>query len=837
MDIEPGMIASTWFSCLDPDNYVVGIFDTRDPAINAPGTDLNWAPVRYCGPGTGTNPGDPNAWTGDNLGQVFGITLDNASPPNIYVSATALPGPFPGCLNTLGALGGGGIYKLNGANGNIDPFAQLNSGDTAALGQIDHVTLSSGVEVVYVSNLDDGLLTALDVPGGGIIDTFDHGIIGGPLGGYLAVPDDGNELTPIGRRVWGLGVNEPENRLYYSVSMTNAVNTTAPGTETQIWSIEISPVDGSFLLDSPQLEVLVPAIQNNGNSFFQWPITDISFYCGTRMMLAQRCARVLSTSPTGTDWTASAHASRVLECTGSAGAWAMSSVDKFRIGATSFGGTNSTGGVDFDSEGNVWATGDALQFGPQVIYGSALMPSTGSAPVAPFMSNSYLVDNDCSPNSAADKYFVFDVECYRTTNACSGCSTENATILCGSATTGDEFTVTFDVVNNSGFDVTKLVIPGLVGGVTVSPNIIDLAVPLPDGDTLTGVQLFLNGGFAGDIVCIPVGLLAKDATGALFECCGTEVCVELPACCMDISEESITFDAATGDPQYTFTVTNLGGLAPTVAGHLFMSVISPPGVTISNEWHDLGTLMDGDQITLSTTISGAQPGAEICFQITMHDATLNECCGIVHCITIPGGDTEPCVLVEGCTLSEDFDGDGVPDVEIFWSPPIADCCLEMTVYLDGVEYMSVDPNAGSAQILSTIDNLSSMSGTWCLRCFDPAVGDFVEQGCCVIPFAPPPPEFLRGDANSDGAFDISDVIGSLGYLFQGHSVPCLVALDSNDDETVDIGDTIFSLEALFGGGPSPWPPYQQCGVDETSGNLGCEYFPACEGNDSGPQGG
>ena len=167
------------------------------------------------------------------------------------------------------------------------------------------------------------------------------------------------------------------------------------------------------------------------------------------------------------------------------------------------------------------------------------------------------------------------------------CAIENPTIECGSATTSDEFTVTFDVVNNSGFDVTKLVIPGLVGGVAVSPNIID--VNLPDNETLFGVQLFLNGGNAGDIVCIPVGLMATDDTGALFECCGTEVCVELPACCMDISEESITVNAATGDAEYTFTVTNLGGF---VAGHLFMSVISPPGVTISNEWHDLGTLVD-----------------------------------------------------------------------------------------------------------------------------------------------------------------------------------------------------------------------------------------------------
>ena len=326
-------------------------------------------------------------------------------------------------------------------------------------------------------------------------------------------------------------------------------------------------------------------------------------------------------------------------------------------------------------------------------------------------------------------------------NPCSigaSCSTENPIIECGSATTSDEFTLTFDVVNNSGFDVTKLVIPGLVGGVTVSPNIIDVFIP--DDETLFGVQLFLNGGNAGDIVCIPVGLLAKDATGELFECCGTEVCVELPACCMDISGELFSLDLE-GNLIYDFSVTNFSGDAPILAEHLFMSVISPPGAFFAEEWHALNGLLDGAPAQpLSTVIYGAVPGDTICFQVTIHDATLSECCGIVHCVD-------------------------------------------------------------------------------------------------TLPFTSPPPEFLRGDANSDGAFDISDVVGSLDYLFQGQSVPCLVALDSNDDETVDIGDTIFSLEALFGGGPSPWPPYQQCGVDETSGNLGCEYFPACEGNDSGPQGG
>ncbi len=833
MDIEPGMAVATYFSCLDPDRIVVAVYDTRDPLTNAPGLDQNWTPPRYAGPGAILG---PDSWTADNLGEVFGVTLDDAVPPSIYVSATQI---YPnGCAGiAAGPAGPGGVYRLDGITGLKCEVISLPAAAGAGLGQIDHVTISADSEMLYVSNLDDGLIYAV-VPGcpGSTFSTFDHGVDGRPQENLAALPDDPTVgMTQVGRRIWGLRFNEVENRLYYAVWNIEADSTTNipsdPNIDNEIWSVAIEPSTGGFVAGSARFEFGVPEIVGLSHTG-EYPVADIAFECGTRMVIAQRGVYLTGQMNT------LAHQSAVLEYTGSHLSWSASALDKFNVGTISGTiGANCAGGVDFDADGNVMASGDALHIATNdYLYGFTIMPSTGAGTVSPFTSNCYLIDEDCDLANQ-DKSYPFDVECCRpiSTNCASTCAVENPTILCGSATSSDEFTVTFDVVNNSGFDVTKLVIPGLVGGVSVSPNIIDLAVPLPNGDTLTGVQIFLNGGIAGDIVCIPVGLLAKDDDGNLFECCGTEVCVELPACCMDISEESITIDAANGDAEYTFTVTNLGGF---VAGHLFMNVISPPGATISNEWHDLGTLNVGGQITLSTIISGAQPGDEICFQITMHDATLNECCGIVHCITIPGGGTEPCVLVEGCTLGEDFDSDGVLDVEIFWNPAkAAVCCLEMTVFLDGVKYMSVDPNAGSAQILSSIDNLGSMSGTWCLHCFDPAVGEFVEQGCCVIPFAPPPPEFLRGDANSDGAFDISDVISSLDYLFQGQSVPCLVALDSNDDETVDIGDTIYSLEALFGGGPSPWPPYQQCGVDETSGNLGCEYFPACEGNDNGPQGG
>ena len=737
------------------------------------------------------------------------------------------------------------MYKLDGNDGTICNVISLPNSSEGSLGQLDHYTVSVGggvqTEMLYVSNFDDGLIYAV-IPGcpGSVYSTFDHGVDGRPQetddSGNPLVPiaDKVNEkFTPLGRRIWGLRINEPEHRLYYAVW-----NVESPfedlDEDNEIWSVAIDPITGDFVPNSATREFKIPAFPGwNDPGPLEFPVADIAFECGNRMMLSQRGVHYDPVDDVIKDEWPGPHEGNLLEYTGTHLAWVASPVTKFRVG--NYGnGTNAVGGVDFDSNGNVVATSNALQNqNPDTIYGFAIIPSTGSNPVLPYTQNQFLIDVNCTPDITGDKTQVFDVECYRpqSNNCAATCAIENPIIECGSATTSDEFTLTFDVVNNSGFDVTKLVIPGLIGGVSVSPNIID--VNLPNNDTLTGVQLVLNGGNAGDIVCIPVGLMATDDTGELFECCGTEVCVELPACCMDITDESITVNAANGDAEYTFTVTNLGGLAPTVAGHLFMSVVSPPGVTISNEWQDLGTLNDNDSITLSTIISGAQPGAEICFQITMHDATLNECCGIVHCITIPGGGTGPCLDIEICSIMEDIDNDGVEDLYLAWTSTGLECCQKLYLYHNGNFYMWVDITLGEAEIPSSLGGLQDMLGDWCFQCAD---DPGVNLSCCAVGLTAPPPEFLRGDANSDGAFDISDVISSLDYLFQGQSVPCLVALDSNDDETVDIGDTIFSLEALFGGGPSPWPPYQQCGVDETSGNLGCEYFPACEGNDSGPQG-
>ena len=88
----------------------------------------------------------------------------------------------------------------------------------------------------------------------------------------------------------------------------------------------------------------------------------------------------------------------------------------------------------------------------------------------------------------------------------------------------------------------------------------------------------------------------------------------------------------------------------------------------------------------------------------------------------------------------------------------------------------------------------------------------------------------RGDCNANGAIDLSDVVGTLFWLFMGAAAPpCQDACDSNDDGKVNISDVTFTLGWLFTGGaqpPNPGPSV--CGPDPTpSLSPSCEASPAC----------
>ncbi len=87
------------------------------------------------------------------------------------------------------------------------------------------------------------------------------------------------------------------------------------------------------------------------------------------------------------------------------------------------------------------------------------------------------------------------------------------------------------------------------------------------------------------------------------------------------------------------------------------------------------------------------------------------------------------------------------------------------------------------------------------------------------------PQFIRGDSNTDGGFDIADAIYTLAFLFSSGPQLCLVAMDANNDDAADIGDAIYTLDALFTGGPTPSAPYPGCGTDP--GPLPCDSFASC----------
>ena len=87
--------------------------------------------------------------------------------------------------------------------------------------------------------------------------------------------------------------------------------------------------------------------------------------------------------------------------------------------------------------------------------------------------------------------------------------------------------------------------------------------------------------------------------------------------------------------------------------------------------------------------------------------------------------------------------------------------------------------------------------------------------------------FLRGDANVDGRFDISDAVCTMRMIFLGDPPRgCDDAADVDDSGTLNITDGIYGMRYLFVDGLPPAAPFENCGVDPSADALGClEYVP------------
>ena len=281
------------------------------------------------------------AVTAGEVGQVFGIAMDDNQPPNIYLTATSAFGlhrSADGSDWMTGQWGPGGgpgsIWVLEAANdyrprlfANVTSDSRPNSG--AALGNIAYDRWN---KQLLVSDLETGMIHRFRASDVAELSRFDHGMNG--RGTFTdAATGESRTLAPVAfdpttgariadcpsgafaqhtscwniadfrRRPYGLGVRRDagagEVRLYYANWASDgfgAADWFVAGDERRntIWSIRLGD-DGDFDLDSVRREATLPdmfadpvAVAAKG---FSRPVSDIAFPAcggGNVMLLAER---------------------------------------------------------------------------------------------------------------------------------------------------------------------------------------------------------------------------------------------------------------------------------------------------------------------------------------------------------------------------------------------------------------------------------------------------------------------------------------------------------------------------------------------------------------------
>ena len=777
----PGELSVTCFSGLtdnqapfdpDPNGFVMGVIDSRLPPVDAnspiPALDVNWGALMYHN--ELGNPG--HLWTYENLGQVFGLALDDADPPNMYVTATTLYGLF-----AFGPGGSGAVYRIDGVTGDICVIAQLpNTGP--ALGNICYDPVSRSL---FVSNFEDGVIYRVAVDGqdptnpcavGDPVAAYDHGLDGRPNGvvpssgaALTAAPDDPSvDYTPKGRRVWGLQMHPTEGRLYYAVWVT--------GNPHEIWSVEVD-ASGNINPATAFYEVEMPPRPSGALSF---PVSDIAFSDAGNLYAAQRSMSA-DFGNLHNGFAGGAHAARVIKIEGSQGAWTPS-IEEYKLGAL-FSEENGAGGVDVDCEENIWATADAIHFGgstghPDTVYGLQWIAAGGNAG-SPATLNSYII----GLNGGFAKSEIGDVEIYE--EECECMEIANEEIECSPDGDGS-IDYTFDVTNNSGIDAARVIITPITPGLSADPYIFN--TPVPDGATET-ISTSFSGIPEDEEFCFIVTLLSADG----YVCCSIEICIDPPRCdCLAFSEETIECDPDNpGSYIYTVNVTNL---TQDTIEHLYIFP-NDPTITVSPDYIDVPTSPPGASGTLSFSISGGDPGDEVCFMITVHNEGLLECCGVERCVILPDCCTGGCDDI-AINLLGDFPDelDCGADFEIPGATAVNVCTdEEFQVSISGSVDTSKPGEYCVSYVVATADGIKC-EDIYCVTVLDNCCDDDQEKPeiflsgpvpqnvDCNADFTPPSATALDV---CDGELDVS-IVGEVDTSTPGEYCITYVAVDSSGNE-------------------------------------------------------
>ncbi|NNE26136.1 MAG: hypothetical protein HKN09_04785 [Saprospiraceae bacterium] len=334
-------------------------------------------------------------WSKDTLGNVFGITLDDHTPPNIYVSQTQI---YTGAISTASK-----IWKLD-ANSGIHNLVFDFQNDTISLGNLKFKRIGN-VENIYVSNFDNGSierLTNVSAPSPTYIPAATRQNEFNPK--FDESPDK-DKYIPYGLAIRKLGPGI--FRLYYT--KTSRV---PPFCSNEIWAVDLNQT-GDFL---PLTEMKQNSPTIITNSTKNSPVADMAFTSdGNNMLLAQQT------------WAAfgvlEPHRSKVMEFSNSSGNVWVASGNSYPAGWGS--GTNSVGGVSYSNhilqtdnqikcDTTVWFTSDIINSHNPAVYGiQGMKRGPGNS-----ISTSIWIDED-DDLTLQDKYKLGDVEVYNQDPNCS----------------------------------------------------------------------------------------------------------------------------------------------------------------------------------------------------------------------------------------------------------------------------------------------------------------------------------------------------------------------------------------------------------------------------------
>ncbi len=609
--LAPGAVVVTCFADAAAPHVAMSM-DLRNPPAGATGGAV-WnnfgMPPGYTGPAV------PNDWTLAVFGgnQVFGVALDDASPPNVFFSTTGIYLDGTGNPQTR-PPNPARIFRADGLTGRVTAFADIPGAiKPASLGNICY---ESARRRLFVSDLDTGIIWAVSAAG---VPTqfYDHGTQGRlRLAGRAALADTGTPgHTAFGRLVWGLQVFN--GRLYYGVAEpagTAWVN--------EIWSAGIVSATGAADVlpgspTPPRREVDFTGRMGQGfpvaNHQGARPmISDIAFSRHGEMLAAERTV-FRAASGGAMIITSSAHDSGAsLYRQSAAGTWVL------RPGAAGqppIGDIrtlrNSAGGADFDCAGNYWVTGD---FHTLTAPGTNWFRCYGAGHyLAPNGATDYYIDYDNNANTG-DKYQVGDVAAF---NRC--CIHQVATqAQCEADGT---YRVRLTLRNQAAWPMAKITFPNLPAGVTASPREVLLDPAIRPGEVGT-VEFVLSGAqaWAGRRLCMFVAAHSPNPD----ICCAEPLCFDLPACCVFIRNEVVTC-TPNGTFQFSFQWRNNSGLpirsftfSPRCGTLTPGSMgFDPPVAPNDTTWRT---------ITLSFTPAPGCP--DLTFDMIAWDDLFRECCRI-----------------------------------------------------------------------------------------------------------------------------------------------------------------------------------------------------------------